>query len=82
MRVIVIIKTTISKDRVARLNITKVLGGVQIGISCQVKRAEEKGKAKREKVTEKKMANRKAKTDIVSTRWKGIRKAVSMGQIL
>ena len=73
------------------MNITKVVGGVQIGISCQVKRAEEKRKAKREKVAEsasmlfgneKKRAEKRAQSDILSTRWKEVRKAASMEQIL
>ena len=93
LRVIITIQTTISQGRVAKWNTSKMVGGIQFGISCQVKRAEPKGKAKGENFTEtvavlfrnekKTVGHREARNFLPSKDqgWRGVRKAASMGHI-
>ena len=71
-----------------------MVGGLQIKISCQVGRAENPGRGKRENLTEtvslffgkeNKRGDRTEATEPFAGRykeWKGVRKAASMGHLL
>jgi len=87
-------RSTISKGKIARWNINKVVGDMQVIISCQVKKLEEKGKLHGDRFTEgvagifgneaKKSEQKKMKNFLPrrDQGWKGVRKAASMGQLL
>ena len=47
-----IVRITISKGKIARWNMNKVVGDMQVIISCQIKRLEEKRKLHGDKFSE------------------------------
>ena len=87
VRLILTIRTihiTISQGSIAKWNTSKVVGGLQIKISCQAGRAENHARGKRENFTDTVsliFENDKKRAGQYQG-WKGVRKAALMGHLL
>ena len=80
-----IIKTTISQGRTARWEQSKVVGGLQIRISCQVGKVDQEGERRAGNFGDMVgmlFGSRENGSQKKDQRWRGVRRAKSMGNLL